>query len=134
MTTRRPVKAAAFTIIEIMIVVSIIALLAVLAIPAMMKARNRSLSTKCVANQRLIYDGVVRYEIDYNQTLQSIANNGVQVRNTLLNGGYVNAQVGFDCPSSPLKDYDDYRLCYKGSDLTNVTCTIMTTHVGPYTH
>jgi len=129
--SNRQSSTGAFTLVEIMIVVAVIGLLAVLAIPSMLKARNSSLTQKCIQNQRLIYDGVVRYELDYHRTLESIANNGVQVRSTLVDGGYVNYQGGFDCPNSPIKDYDDYRLRYAGRDLTNVACTIIQTHLLP---
>lgn len=131
MASNRQSSAGAFTLVEIMIVVAVIGLVAVLAIPSMIKARNSSLTQKCFQNQRLIYDGVVRYEMDYHRTLESIANNGVQVRDALVGGGYVNHQVGFDCPNSPVKDFDDYRLRYTGTDLTNVACTIIPTHVRP---
>jgi len=131
MIRQQPAARQAFTLVEIMIVVAVIGLLAVLSIPSLMRARNTSLAQTCILNQRQIYDGVVRYEIDYRQTLQTIASDGVQVRNTLVNNGYVNHQVGFDCPASPIKDFDDYRLLYTGSDLTNVTCTVVPAHVRP---
>lgn len=118
---------AAFTLVEIMIVVAIIGLLSTLAVPAFAKARRTSLRQKCILNMRAIFDACQRYEMDYHTTLFAIRNNGVQIRQTLLNNGYMNPQNNFDCPSSPVKDYDDYLLVYQAGtrDLVGVSCTIL---------
>lgn len=112
-----------FTLVEIMIVVAIIGLVAALALPLFAKARRDSQTQKCIANQRIIFQAVIRYEADFNTTLSSIKNNGVTIRDTLVNSGYVKHQSAFECPSSQVKDYDDILLLYSGSDFTNTTCT-----------
>jgi len=119
-------RKAAFTLIEIMIVVSIIGLVAVLALPSFAKARQTSIRNKCINNMRAIYDGTVRYEIDHNSTLFSIRSDGVAIRNTLVNGGYVKSQGNFDCPSSATKDFDDYQLVYRANqELSGVSCDLL---------
>lgn len=115
---------AAFTLLELMIVVSSIALLAVLSLPAFAKARRTSLTQRCILNQRAIWQGVMRYEMDYNRTLHSIRNNGVSVRNVLLNAEYLNPQDSFDCPESAVKDYDDYLLIYSNYDFITISCSV----------
>lgn len=119
-----------FTLVEIMIVVAVIGLLATLALPSLMKARTTSLTQKCIANQRLVYQAVCRYEMDYAVTLHNIKNDGVAIRNTLVRAGFVNIQDAFECPASQTKDYDDIHLVYSNRDFLGTTCTIQgSTHV-----
>jgi prepilin-type N-terminal cleavage/methylation domain-containing protein len=122
----------AFTLVEIMIVVAVIGLLTVLAIPAFAKARRSSIIQKCILNQRTVFDSVVRYEMDNNTTLFSVRNSGVQIRDLFLQRGYMDPINNFDCPASPIKDYDDYTLIYtNGTDFQTVHCTIDPTHILP---
>lgn len=124
---------AGFTLVEIMIVVAIVGLLASLSLPLFAKARRTSLRQKCILNQRAIYDAVLCYEMDFRTDLSSIRNNGVQIRSTLLNAGYMNPINNFDCPSSPIRDYDDYQLIYSNRDLVSTRCTILPTdHLPPH--
>ena len=58
-----------FTLVEIMIVVAILGLLAVLALPAFARARQTSITQKCIQNQRALFQAVMRYEFDHNTTL-----------------------------------------------------------------
>ena len=53
-----------FTLLEIMIVVSIIGLLAAMAMPGFMRARARARKEKCVNNQRLIDSAVDMAALD----------------------------------------------------------------------
>lgn len=121
------------TLVEVMIVVSIIGLIAVLVVPSFARARQTSLTTKCIANMRAVFDATSRYEMDHNAVLYSIRNNGATIRDTLLAGEYIRDRGNFDCPASPVKDFDDYLLLYANStDLTNVSCTIKpSVHVMP---
>ena len=123
--THKPAqRRRAFTLVEIMVVVAIIGLVAALAVPMFAKARTTSLTQKCIENQRLVYQAVQRYEMDTTTTLFSIRSDGVAIRNTLLNGGYVNYRDAFECPASSVKDYDDITLQYSGTDFTNTYCTM----------
>ena len=123
-----------FTLVEIMIVVAILGLLAVLAIPAFARARQTSITQKCIQNQRALFQAIMRYEFDHNTTLFGIRTDGVSIRNTLVSDGYMSPQLNFDCPASPVKDYDDYTLTYSnGTDLATTHCTIAPTlHISPY--
>lgn len=58
-----------FTLIEIMLVVSIISILAAFAIPNLIKARERVQITKCKGNARLIRDAIDQFATEKNKAL-----------------------------------------------------------------
>src|SRR3954452_452245 len=60
-------RRAAFTLVEIMIVIAILALLAVIAVPAFMRARQRSLAGRMRNELRLIESAVDQYAIETNK-------------------------------------------------------------------
>ena len=107
-----------------MLVVAIIGLLLAIAIPSFVKARTETLTTLCVENMRVILHASHLYEIETG-TLLTGGTNGVTLRNTLMNGGYVRKRMTFECPVSGFYDYDDYSLQYSGEKLTGIRCTIL---------
>jgi prepilin-type N-terminal cleavage/methylation domain-containing protein len=122
----------AFTLVEIMIVVAIIGLLAAIAIPSFMKARTETQTTLCVENMRVIFHASHLYEIETGNLMKDIVgSNGASLRNTLVNNGYVRKRAYFECPVSPVADYDDYTLVYAGDGVTSVRCTINGDHILP---
>src|ERR1700720_4523268 len=60
-------KSRAFTLVEIMIVVSIIALLAAIAVPGFLRARKRSQASRIINDLRLIDSAVDQYAIETNK-------------------------------------------------------------------
>nr|MBA3274078.1 type II secretion system protein [Chthoniobacterales bacterium] len=56
---------SAFTLVEIMIVVSIIALLAAVAIPAFMRARQRTQNVKFINALRIASGAIEQYAIEH---------------------------------------------------------------------
>jgi len=56
-----------FTLVEIMIVVSIIALLAAIALPGFLRARKRSQAASVLTDLRLIDSAVEQYALEHNQ-------------------------------------------------------------------
>lgn len=116
-----------FTLIEVMIVVAVIGLLAAIAMPMISKARTTTQMNICLDNQRILYEAVGLYELELRTNLNSIANNGVSVRNAIMAAGYVVKSNAFDCPASGTLDFDDYQLRYSGTTLTGTYCTIQPT-------
>jgi prepilin-type N-terminal cleavage/methylation domain-containing protein len=60
-------KSRAFTLVEIMIVVSIIALLAAIAVPGFMRARKRSQASRIINDLRLIDSATDQYAIEHDK-------------------------------------------------------------------
>ena len=54
-----------FTLIELMIVISIIGVLAAIAIPNFRQAREKSNQRACYANQKTILGAIEMYNLDY---------------------------------------------------------------------
>jgi prepilin-type N-terminal cleavage/methylation domain-containing protein len=59
-------RAAAFTLVEIMIVVAIIALLAVLALPSFLRARQHAQNAKFLNGLRVATDAFQMYAVEHN--------------------------------------------------------------------
>ncbi len=119
-----PKKSAGFTVIELMMVVSIISFLTILALPGVSSARNKSIAMKCVSNQRAIWNAVHRYEFETYTTLFTIRNNGVAIRDSLVAANLIKRADSFECPASQVTDRDDILLIYNGVDFDNTRCSI----------
>jgi prepilin-type N-terminal cleavage/methylation domain-containing protein len=61
-------KLAAFTLVEIMIVVAIISLLAVIAVPGFVRARKRTQASRIVNDLRMVDSAVHQYAIETNRS------------------------------------------------------------------
>jgi len=59
----------AFTLVELLVVITIIAVLAALLLPALSSARERGRRTSCLNNQRQIYIGTVAFASDHDGLL-----------------------------------------------------------------
>jgi len=59
---------AAFTLVEIMIVVAVIALIAAIALPGFLRARDRAIATRIRNDLRLIDSAVEQYAIETGKT------------------------------------------------------------------
>ena len=116
----------AFTLVELMIVVAIIGLLAAIAMPALASSRRRSQTAVCRNNQRIIYQGVCQYCMDYCFGVSpSEWPNLCAARNRLSPGGgamYVKNWKVFECPVADSQDQHDYAYVFTNGEMTGVRC------------
>jgi prepilin-type N-terminal cleavage/methylation domain-containing protein len=89
----RQIPQAGFTLVEIMIVVSIIGLLAVIAIPAFAKSRARSAQNLCISNLRLIDDAKAQWALD------NLKGSGVKPHDEDLFGPTLYIRTKPQCPA-----------------------------------
>ena len=86
-------RRAGFTLLEIMIVVSIVGLLAAIAIPVFARARARSAQNLCISNLRRIDDAKAQWAMDTRK------GGGVQPKDDDLFGPRAYLRTKPECPA-----------------------------------
>ncbi|PCJ21174.1 MAG: hypothetical protein COB02_00895 [Candidatus Cloacimonadota bacterium] len=98
----KSIKRKGFTLIELMIVISIIGVLAAIAIPNFRQARIKSNTRACYANQKTILGALEMYNLDEGTDLKV---EGKSTLATLVGRKYMQS-----APADPgCKDGDNYR-------------------------
>jgi prepilin-type N-terminal cleavage/methylation domain-containing protein len=117
-------KSRGFTLVEIMIVVSIIGLLATVAIPGMLRARARAQENTCLDNLRLL-DGAKQQWALETKAASTATPNGTQILPYL-------GRAGGSLPLCPADSTKTFATSYSLNDLGNPpTCLVVGTHVLP---
>ena len=88
-------RAAAFTMVEMMIVVAIIGLLAVIAIPNFLKARATSQQKTCISNLRVIDAAINQWALETGQS------SGVSIGGVDTVASYFRLNVNNSIPACP---------------------------------
>lgn len=89
-----------FTLVELLIVISVISILASLLLPALARARDRALSAKCLGNLRQVISAQMQYSTDFNDMMivQTEENkNGIPWTSMFIRLKYLNVAV-MNCP------------------------------------
>ena len=107
-------------------VVAVIGLLCALALPSMRKARERSQTTTCKNNARLIFDAINVYVMD-NPITMSPADwpNLCAARDRLAPGGthlYLRSWDVFECPVADTQDQHDYAYEFVNNQMIDIRC------------
>ena len=96
--TRR--RMASFTLLEVLIVITIISILAAMLMPALQKAREKARQSVCMNNLKQVGSVLMMYAQDYNGYLPPIANSSSQEWTQMLSlGGYLKPSNVLVCPS-----------------------------------
>jgi prepilin-type N-terminal cleavage/methylation domain-containing protein len=94
-------KLAGFTLVEVMIVVSIIALLAVIAVPNFLRSRKRSQATQVLEDLRVVDSAVDQYALEFNKT-SATTPTWTDVQKYIKNGTRLYDSDGADVLSNPI--------------------------------
>lgn len=92
--TNRPVHRPGFTLVELLVVISIISLLVALLLPVLSNAREQSFRTRCAANERQYVTALVSYDIQY----KGYPSNGYNRGNILTNSSHNSLRDEFGVP------------------------------------
>lgn len=123
-----------WTLLEIMIVVTIIGMMALIAIPTWTAAKNKSVYEVCRRNQNLIFEQMNIYCLERNLPCDvSQFPNLCTVRDALvpLGGGakYIKRRNVFSCPQNPDKEYNhDYRFVREADRIVDIECDYFEEH------
>lgn len=111
-TPRRRRARAAFTIIELLVVISVIALLIALLLPALSKAREESRATACASNLRQIGLGHAMYQGDNDDWTLALSSGTFYYWYEVLRKDYVKSDDVFLCPSDIHGRFNDESVTY----------------------
>ncbi|MEI6231630.1 MAG: type II secretion system protein [Planctomycetota bacterium] len=104
----KSLKKSGFTLLELLVVISIIAILAVSLTPAFSRAREAARRTTCGQAMGQVHKAITMYEVDYG-SYPTVGASGTQIYTTLPQDGlnllyrqYIDDVRVFSCPSNKM--------------------------------
>ena len=107
-----------FTLIELMLVISILGLMATMASPSFFSMRDRARYASCVLKQRQIHEISILYGAE-----KAPGTTTVQV--ALLTADDYITPAAAECPSSNVKNFDDFEISFIDSAVDALVCEVM---------
>lgn len=96
-----PSRRRAFTLVELLVSISVLAVLASLVMVAVPKVRAKGQAAKCMNNMRQIGMAFLAYAADHDNKLPCRSIGNSERWPTLLHNGYLVDPAAFACPSDP---------------------------------
>jgi prepilin-type N-terminal cleavage/methylation domain-containing protein len=115
---KRMAREAGFTLIELILVISILGLMATIASPSFFSMRDRARYAGCVLKQRQIHEVAILYGAENDPGT-------VKVRVMTLTAGEYITPAAAECPSSRIENFDDYEISFRGSAVDALVCDVM---------
>lgn len=117
-------KQQGFTLVELIIVVTILGVLAALAMPNFFSMKENTRRASCITNQRHIFEAATLYIAETGTGAATISVTVLQAGNFITTNPYISGNPS-ECPSSGNGDNDDYTITIAGQRVTDVRCDIL---------
>lgn len=113
----------AFTLVELTIVIAVLMVLVAIALPVYYRSIETARKKLCVSQQKTLMEAASLYEIGEKRSLQDVGSQRARLEE-LVREGYIKSAAGFECPSSPVQDYDDYQMIFTDGSISDIECTV----------
>ena len=113
----------AFTLIELTIAIAVLMVLIAIALPAYYRSIETARRKLCISQQKTLMEAASLYEIGEKKSLQGVGSQRARLEE-LVSEGYIKNAAGFECPSSPVQDYDDYQMIFTDGSISDIECTL----------
>jgi len=109
-----------FTIVEILIVVTIIGLILAIALPNFMDARRKAIRNLCLTNQKTIFMAAIMYCLDSPGSMEEMTDG--ERLDALADEEYLKGITWQHCPAGGDRSSQDYVMLLESGSVADVEC------------